>query len=170
MATENGPFEDGIFYWKTGDFNCHVRLPEGTRWLKNYQGQFLAVPSSWACFFSMSQWPFFSKERWIQSPQNGLLRKIETKARDLRIIQKVKLRRWRSHNPPTSVVSLNFGCFDTPRTTNECPLKINGWKMYFLLKQPFFRGRVSFRWCIFLHLYLKFIRYAFRQFLGMNHD
>ena len=28
-----------------------------------------------------------------------------------------------------------------------CPLKINGWKMYFLLKQSFFRGHVSFLGC-----------------------
>ena len=29
-----------------------------------------------------------------------------------------------------------------------CPLKINGWKMYFLLKQSLFRGHVSFQGCI----------------------
>ena len=31
-----------------------------------------------------------------------------------------------------------------------CPLKINGWKMYFLLKQFLFRGHVSFRGSMFL--------------------
>ena len=30
-----------------------------------------------------------------------------------------------------------------------CPLKINGWKMYFLSKQSFFRGHVSFLGCTF---------------------
>ena len=30
-----------------------------------------------------------------------------------------------------------------------CPLKINGWKIYFLLKSSLFRGHVSFRGCIF---------------------
>ena len=35
----------------------------------------------------------------------------------------------------------------THRKTHECPLKINGWKMYFLLKYSLLRGRVSFRGC-----------------------
>ena len=35
----------------------------------------------------------------------------------------------------------------TPRKTNECPLKINGWKMYFLVKYFLLRGHVSFRGC-----------------------
>ena len=34
-------------------------------------------------------------------------------------------------------LSRQVRCFAiTPRKTNECPLKINGWKMYFLLKWP----------------------------------
>ena len=36
----------------------------------------------------------------------------------------------------------------TPPKTNKCPLKINGWKMYFLLKWHLSRGHVSFRGCI----------------------
>ena len=36
----------------------------------------------------------------------------------------------------------------TPPKTNKCPLKINGWKMYFLLKWHLSRGHVSFRVCI----------------------
>ena len=33
----------------------------------------------------------------------------------------------------------------TPLKTNECPLKINGWKMYFLLKWFLFWGHVNFQ-------------------------
>ena len=35
----------------------------------------------------------------------------------------------------------------TPLKTNEGPLKINGWRMYSLLKQSIFRGHVSFLGC-----------------------
>ena len=35
----------------------------------------------------------------------------------------------------------------TPPKTNECPLKINGWKMYFLLKWSLSKGHVSFQGC-----------------------
>jgi len=35
----------------------------------------------------------------------------------------------------------------TPLKTNECPLKINGWRMYSLLKQSIFRGHLSFLGC-----------------------
>ena len=34
-----------------------------------------------------------------------------------------------------------------PGFSNECPVKINGWKMYFLLNQLFFGGHVSFWGC-----------------------
>ena len=34
-----------------------------------------------------------------------------------------------------------------PLKTSECPLKIDGWKMYSLLKWPLFRGHVSFQGC-----------------------
>ena len=33
----------------------------------------------------------------------------------------------------------------TPLKTNEFPLKINGWKMYFLLKWSLFGGHVNFK-------------------------
>ena len=38
-----------------------------------------------------------------------------------------------------------------------CPLKINGWKMYFLLKEFLFRGHVSFRGCTF-----SWVRFPFK--------
>ena len=41
-----------------------------------------------------------------------------------------------------------------PFQTNECPLKINGWKMYFLLKWFHFWGHVNFQGGIYACLYV----------------
>ena len=48
-----------------------------------------------------------------------------------------------------------LGCFLSghPRKLT-CPLKINGWKMYFLLRQSLLRENVSFQGCICLEMSL----------------
>ena len=55
-----------------------------------------------------------------------------------------------SDNTHGSTADMNFRrCLeDTQGKTSEHPLKINGWKMYFLLKWPLFSGHVSFGGCI----------------------
>ena len=91
---------------------------------------------------------------------------------DLRLKRKPK----REHTHPKSIIFLvglrclrNFGSVKTTPATVfnpfffrwkggvlpgklTCPLKINGWKKYFLLKWSLFMGHVSFRGCTFSSL------------------